>query len=286
MPPQNPFIYNPELRGTDPRYDEREGWWGRKQRQPYGDIELEPPLPVPQAPGNPFVQTPRLPGPTNERPTYLGGYQGDPDDLLGGPVSPYTNRPTPGMADMSGGSPQQTRMALAGLQSAQGDQFSPFSEGELFGMASRASETTAPGAGAFWGNKLKSRMRQQEMSEGIADKTQAAIGGAVAGAHPAMQAQQERAAMAASMPARITARGQLEAAREAGRSRFGAAEAAAQGRVYGSQMGHLDTIMNAIRTIQGKTDLSSEDITALKSLRALYDLYAEPMWADELDEQE
>lgn len=187
----------------------------------------------------------------------------------------YSGEPMRGYADMRGGSPEQTQHALAGLQAAQGDQFSPFSEAEMTQLAARDPQSTAPGSGAYWSNMLRESQARRGVTNDLADKQQEAIQAGITGTHPAVQATEGRRAQNAAMPAMINARGQLEAAKEAGRSRFGAAQVTAQGRTQVGQLNHLDTIMNAIRTIQAKTNLGAEDLASLKALRALYDLYAQ-----------
>ncbi len=196
----------------------------------------------------------------------------------------YSGEPQMSISDMRGGSPEQTASALAGLQAAQADQFSPFSERELTEMSQRPGWAVKPGSNEYWANQANEMRAQHGALQEQDMKTGGAIQGAIASGHPAMVGAQQRAAMASSLPAQITARGQLQAAQVAGQSRLGAAQADLAGTTNRARMAHLDTIMDAIRGIRGKANVTNEDTQMLRSLMALYDLYGEPLTGATFDE--
>ncbi len=238
MAGQNPFVYQPHPADAH-RMDPREGWFGRRYRT--GDIELPPDpgsgnminapdggMPVPPQSGFLRPSGPVAPEMPNQReldnqmPQARGNY-----------------------ALMGGGSAEQTRGALAGLQSVQGEQYSPFSEFELSRLAHRAPGTVAPGSNEVWQNKLDQLQGRRAFNEKNEMETQALLDKAIAGLHPAVIEGQQQAAMARSLPQQIAARGAVEAARVRGNAQIGAANAMASSRHYGDQMGQLEAVLQA-----------------------------------------
>lgn len=278
--PQTPPLYYPPYdprnpRETDRRYDEREGPWGRKVRQPYGDIVLEPEpqLPIPPSPNL------SAPGPRPVDPTTppmndwrMGMAMGDAVELP--PPSPF-----------AGVTRENAMRGLAGLQAAQGDQFSPFGEGELRRLANRDPNMVAPGSNQMWAGKLQEMQGNRMQSEAIQRKALEGITNAIQGTHPAVQFQAEQDARRKSMPAAITAQGQFRAAQEAAQSRRDVGEMGLEGRVRQSQHNTLDTVMNAIRAIRAKSGgLTGDDAVQLRALENLYDLLSENLTGATFDE--
>lgn len=313
MPGQNPFTYQPHPASAHQR-DPREGFWGRSFRNE--DIELPPDTAVPpvlpnagapsegswsfgsmfgskQAPSEPMSPNMAPPPPQVLRglqqvqvPEQLDPERTAPLLKPGQTIVPnaYSGEPTRAVSDMSGGTPESLASALSGLQAAQQDQFSPFSERELTEMSQRPAWSVKPGSNEYWANQANEMRARHASFEDQDMKTQGALQGAIASGHPAVVGEQQRRAMAASLPAQITARGQLQAAQVAGQSRLGAAQADLAGTTNRARMAHLDTIMDAIRGIRGKANVTNEDTQMLRSLMALYDLYGEPLTGATFDE--
>lgn len=266
MAGQNPFVYQPHPAGAH-AMDPREGWFRRKFRT--GDIELPPDpggmvnapdggMPVPPSatsilrPGGP--EAPRIPPPAEldaQQPQSQGNY-----------------------ALMGGGSPEQTRGALAGLQSAQGDQYSPFSEFELSRLANRDVNMVAPGSNQVWQNKLSQLQNRRAESEKADYANQRLIDTAMAGLHPGVQEAALNRAQNEALPSIVNARMARDTAQIRANAQLGAANAMASSRYQGDQLGHLDQVMQAIRNIKAKTTQSPGDAAALKALMSLYDQLA------------
>lgn len=286
MPPQNSFRYDPNLRGTDRRYDEREGWFGRQQR-PGGDIELKPETPdtdLQAALQALEAQRPNLSGagPMPPSPPPMMGTRdtsvvyGSGDDDLG-----LDTMPSP----FAGVTRQNAMQGLEGLRAAQSNQFSPFGEHELSRLASRDPNTVAPGSNAMWAGKLQEMRGNRLESEGIQRKALAGIQGAIQGTHPAVQFGLEQDARRKAMPSMITAQGQFRAAQEAANARRDVGEAQLEGRTITAQHNTLDTVMNAIRAMRAKAGgLTGDDTVQLRALENLYDLLSENLTGATFDE--
>lgn len=214
-----------------------------------------PPSPNLRAPG---PRPPEMPPSFGSlRPNIVRG-----DDL---PESPF-----------SGVSRQNAMQGLAGLQAAQGNQFSPFGEMELTRLASRDPNTVAPGSNAMWAAKLKEAQEGRRFSEGLQRRALEGISGAIASTHPAIQFGAEQEARRKAMPAMVTAQGQFRAAEEAANSRRDVGEAQLEGRVRMAQSDRINAVMDAIRAIRAKQGgLQGTDREQLRALENLYDILSE-----------
>ena len=227
------------------------------------DLPEEPPA-LPPRPVN--YNRPQLPVlPDNLDESRVAPLLGKDETVVSGSYSGLPMR-----AKMSYSGPQlNTEGALAGLAAAQSNQFSPFSEPEVMRLAARDPESTAPGAGAYWGNMLhemQSRRAQMLKSE---DENIAGINKNIASLHPAVQASAERTADRETRGPMLTAQARLQSALAEADSRRFAAKAGLAGDVKASQFGNLNTWINAMRAIQAKSSQTAEDRNLLRVLRGL-----------------
>lgn len=171
---------------------------------------------------------------------------------------------------------------LQGL--AQGTEYNPSSEMSLQRLASRDPNSVRPGSNAMWAGQLQDLQGEHQGIDAIQQKALEGISGAISATHPAVQFGAEAEARRRAMPAMVTGRAQLEAAKAAANSRRDVGESALQGRVQTGRYGHLDTIMQAIRAIRGKANVTAQDNEQLRALMSLYDIMAEPLTGATFDE--
>ena len=187
-----------------------------------------------------------------------------------------------------GGPKLNTTQALSGLRAAQGEQLIPgqysLGEAELTRLAGRAPETTAPGANQYFGRQLQEELGRQASFLGPQRKAQEAISGAIAGLHPAVQAEAEREAQRKALPQMMTGQMGMRQAELEAESRQGVAESNRRADVRQAKMGHLNSIAAAIARIQAKPSVRDEDLLQIKILQQAYDALADQINEEELAE--
>lgn len=246
-------------------------WGGRPQRE--GDINLPAEDPSVNASALQGLEMPQLPA--APRPNVNALSLPQPPSRLEMAQEP---KPQGNGIGWTGGKSLGTAEALSGLKSAQDSQSGlDLGPMELNRLAHRDPNSVQPGSNDIWAGMLKEQESDHQFQEGLQQKALEGISGAIAQTHPAVQFNAEAEARRKAMPAAITGRAQLEAAREAGNSRRDVGEAGLEGRVQNARYGHLDAVMNAIRAIRGKTNVTSEDTNQLRALMALYDQMSQDM---------
>ena len=143
-----------------------------------------------------------------------------------------------------------TEEALAGLRANQETDASPFSEQELFRLASRDPGSVQPGSNQYWGSVLKGQQDRSATMQGVETDAIKGIRGAMGTLHPAVQQAAEAQATRGAYPAMSSARGIRDAA-----------EANAEASMYGSDVDRL----NAVR--KGNTDLLGNIATQIGNIR-------------------
>lgn len=228
------------------------------------DIELPEEPALPARPVN--YDRPQLPQlPDNLDTSRVAPVLGQDETVVGGA---YTGLPMRGKMSYSG--PQlNTQGALAGLAAAQGNQFSPFSEGEVMRLASRDPESVAPGSNAYWANMLQEMQGRRAQMLKSEDENIAGINKSIASLHPAVQTAAENVAERSSRGQMVTAQARLQGSLADADARRYAAKLGLAGDVKASQFGNLNTWINAMRAIQSKSVQTGEDRNMLRILRGL-----------------
>lgn len=104
--------------------------------------------------------------------------------------------------------------ALAGLKAASEGpaRFDP-SNAELFQMAHRDPSTVAPGSNEMWGHELQSRISDEGLASGRANKVADTISGGLTAQHPAVHAATETAAIQHAYPQQALGEADINVAR-------------------------------------------------------------------------
>lgn len=120
-----------------------------------------------------------------------------------------------GHGDFQGGAPAEGNPFMANGPVSAPNQQDPFSESEMYRLASRDPESVAPGANKYWQSRIGNLLKQtgrgdDEIAAQMArlDETNTAI----QRRHPAFQANLEDAAQRIALPARAQAAGAIGAA--------------------------------------------------------------------------